>query len=553
VSVPGEHEEVLAAGSAALQRADWAAARACFEAVVDDAEIGEALAGLADALSWLGDLEGSLRCRERAYAEFRRRDEPAHAAMAAVMLCLDYRKQVGNPVVSAGWLARARRLIDDNGIDELRGWLAFASSFDCDDAAAAERLADEALAFARSHGDTDLELCALSQRGVALVKQGLVDEGVRSLDEAMVGSLSGEGSNLDTVVFTSCMMLTSCTDCAEFERALHSIRATVSFTERYGCPFLYAECRIYYGAVLLATGDWPHAEIELLAGLALCEGAVPTLHRLALATLAELRIGQGRIEEAERLVAGLEDQVETVVVIARIHLLRGRAEVAAASLKRRLRVIGGLRLESAQVVELLGEADLALGAPYTAHDRGTELVELGTRLGCEIVRARGERLLGRALAVLDDVDQARAHLDAALVAFARLELRYEAACTRRLLADALVASAPEVAAAEARAALTAFDELGARRDADAAAGLLRTLGVTVARGGPRGRDSLTKRENEVLALLGEGLSNPEIAARLYVSRKTVEHHVARLLAKLGLRNRAEAAAAFARNSRHTDE
>ena len=106
----------------------------------------------------------------------------------------------------------------------------------------------------------------------------------------------------------------------------------------------------------------------------------------------------------------------------------------------------------------------------------------------------------------------------------------------------------EVAGAEARAALSVFEDLGAGRDADAAAALLREFGVRAARTGPKNVGRLTRREQEVLALLGEGLSNPEIARRLFLSRKTVEHHVARILSKLGLRGRAEAAALAARST-----
>jgi DNA-binding CsgD family transcriptional regulator/tetratricopeptide (TPR) repeat protein len=101
--------------------------------------------------------------------------------------------------------------------------------------------------------------------------------------------------------------------------------------------------------------------------------------------------------------------------------------------------------------------------------------------------------------------------------------------------------------AEQREALAILDQLGATPAAQLLRMKMREQGV---RGIPRGsREStrsnsfgLTKRETEVLALLSEGLHNSAIARRLFVSTKTVDHHVSAILAKLGVPSRTEAAA-----------
>ena len=107
-------------------------------------------------------------------------------------------------------------------------------------------------------------------------------------------------------------------------------------------------------------------------------------------------------------------------------------------------------------------------------------------------------------------------------------------------------SVPEVAVDTARHAHTELEALGAVRDADAAAALMRSLGAK-GRAGPRATGLLSKRETEVLRLLAEGRSNRAIGERLFISPKTVEHHVSRIYSKLGLGTRAEAAAYAARH------
>jgi ATP/maltotriose-dependent transcriptional regulator MalT len=521
----------IAEGDAALEAGDWTAARDAFREALALGETPEALNGLGEALWWLGETSASIDYRERAYSGFRARPDPARAVGIALGLSIHYQANVGNAPASSGWLARARRMVDEFALDSYRGWIALFDAGEAGNPVAVEQLSRDALEIARGDRDVDLELCALAQIGSALVSQGRVAEGVALLDEAMAGSLGGEGGAFETIVFTSCNMIGSCTRCAEFERAVQWIRAADRFTREYGCPFLYLFCRVHYGQILFATGEWTEAEAQLTSVMKESQGSQLPLHTFASAAIAELRFAQGRLKEAADLIESFGGRGPAAVAAASLHLARGKPSLAASTARRALDDADPL--ERALLAELLGNAEIALDERASAEARGRELSEQGEALDCELIRARGERLLGYS-------SGARDHLDTALRIFVRLGMPYEVARTQLMLSETTRRTEPEAAEAEARSALAAFEGLDAGRDADAAAALLRELGVKAARSGPKGQGTLTKRETEVLALIAEGLTNPEIAERLYVSRKTVEHHVASILPKLGARNRAEA-------------
>jgi DNA-binding CsgD family transcriptional regulator len=543
---PSADESQLGAGFQAVATGDWRGARDAFSAALAVAEVPEAFFGLANALFWLGDIAGTIANCEKAYAGFRRRGDPVFAAGAALSLVGYNKGYLGNAAAARGWLSRAARIIQSE-VPQLRGELLGATAYLTDDPVESEALARQAVEIGRANGNSDLELMAMHAVGQALVQQGRTEEGMVLLDEAMAGVIGGEGGDPLTVAQMSCMTMVVCGSCFDLERATQWVQSLQGFIDRYGCPFLYAECRTYYGRVLFENGDWSAAEALLIEAISMSEGVFAAPHAFASGTLAELRLAQGRIEDAARVLHGVEGREEAAAAVASLRLEQGEPSVAAAVLRRRLAATSPDRLDVASVTELLGEAEIALGDRGAAIERGRALLALGAANDCHLIVAHGERLLGHALASTD-VPAACRHLETALAAFIQAGIPYRTAQTRLMLAHVLRQDDHAVAGAEARTALSVFEDLGAGRDADAAAALLRDLGVKAARTGPKNLGRLTRREQEVLALLGEGLSNPEIAARLFLSRKTAEHHVARILAKLALRGRAEAAAFAARST-----
>jgi DNA-binding NarL/FixJ family response regulator len=246
------------------------------------------------------------------------------------------------------------------------------------------------------------------------------------------------------------------------------------------------------------------------------------------------------LEEAEQLLRGYEDLPEAVQAMVALHLARGQTALAAARLHRRLNEIGRDNLVAVPLLAQLVEVQLAQPDVGGAAETAESLAAIAARSGQARAEAEAELALGSVRAATDDAS-AREHLDRGLGLFVRLRMPHAAGRVHLALARTLAGTDPDTAVEEARQALRSFEDLDATHDADRAAAFLRSLGVA-GRTGPKLVGQLSKREIEVLRLLGEGLTNAEIAARLFISTKTVATHVGNLFAKLQLRNRAEAAA-----------
>jgi DNA-binding CsgD family transcriptional regulator len=551
-------EHSLVRAESAMSAGDVAGALEAIDAVLTD---GSASTGdIAGARYLLGgihyfddDLDAALDDFGTAYRMFREAGDGCRAARAAMVLAEMHSGSYFQHAVAQGWLARARRLLERVGPCVDWGWFELAliacDRPDVDDLYAS---AERALAIAHEFGDSELEVRALADSGLALVSRGHIQEGVARLDEAMTAILAGEVQEPAVAGMSFCAMLSACERIGDVHRAeewLHVVD-TQMLQPMSGRPrVLHTHCRLAYGAVLSSAGRWDEAERAMLEAIG-PEGSRSLGHRVeATARLAELRLHQGRVDEAAELLAAHEDTLSVCVPLAHVHLRRGEPDLAIAVAQRGLRELVGDVLRAAPLWALVVEAEIERGDLDAAERAAVALNERASATTAPVVRAHADLSLGRVLAARGDHDGAVAALGRVPADLATDARPLLAATARCELASALAAKGDVAGAVvEARAALGTFDRLGAVGQGDRTRALLRRLGAPTGVRAARPADrlsGLTAREGEVLALLREGLTNTEIGARLFISAKTAEHHVGRILTKLGVRTRAEAAAVAA--------
>jgi DNA-binding NarL/FixJ family response regulator len=361
----------------------------------------------------------------------------------------------------------------------------------------------------------------------------------------MAAASAGRVRNVHTLAEAYCNLITACTSAGDWERATEWCELVDEFAREHETAPLYGACRTIHADVLLATGRWDDAERALQTALDVHARYVPQMAAPTVGTLAELRVRQGRLSEAEQLLVGREEHPESLRALAQLRLAQGRPGIAAGLLERGLLAAKGDAVQAAQLLAPLVDAELAQGETGSAEAAARKLAGIAQSSGVAVVEARADLAAARVAVAAQRPDEAAEAARRALAAFGRLAMPYEVAEARLELARSLAHESPELAVEEARAAFTTFRDLGASRARDAAAATMRELG-TATGGLARTPGELTAREREVLDLLALGMSNGEIAGSLVISEKTAGHHVSRILSKLGVRNRAEAAAVAVR-------
>ncbi len=437
-------------------------------------------------------------------------------------------------------------MLDREGPCIERGWvlLGLVGCSVADPAALADQ-AREALDIARALEDTDLECKALADGGLAAISRGDVADGVRMLDEAMAMVSTGEVGYF-TAGQVFCDTVTACErsgDLGRLEAWLDVIdRDEVARPDEMR-PIVFSHCHAAYGTVLCRVGRWTQAETALRLALATSQTGLG-YHRVgSRAALAELRVRQGRLEEARMLLRDCAERVEASYARACLMFAEGRFAECVDVINRALRQFGpDDRTRAVPLLALLVDASLPMDNTEGARDA---LADLEARTGATrgvSFRAFAALARGRVAQAEHEPVVATAAFEEGLSSVAPDRMPLLAAELHLALAR-IPGRSPRLVELDAVAAFELFDRVGAP-EAEQCLAILRRFGrqVSARRRARSPLDELSARELEVLGLLRESLSNPEIAERLFITRKTAEHRVGAVFRKLGLRNRAEAAA-----------
>lgn len=448
----------------------------------------------------------------------------AMAIEAAVRLWTEHRAndglEIGSQAAAAAREAIARTDVgaDDRKrlIDALLGALgaAFDGALQTEDLTTLDQIADEMVQVAPEAG-TEAYLRALHYGGVAMRHLSRYREAARRYREAWVGARQQTLPMLAVESGTGALL--SLLRMGNLKEAREIAVDVDALYERMGRPKIHQVRPLRaVREVMLSTGDWRATVAEL--ELDLLDEADPH-YRLSTHQLIAIwssRIGRTTMaEDVER------------------HIDAGRRDADAAGCPR---CAAEFHLRGAEALARVGRSDLA-----------AEMLEARRATGPVRPLEHAYRGWIAGLAA-GSTDEALASFAETLTRLTSLGLRLEEIWLRLDLSQALSPRDRPGAIEQLHTVTRMARNAGARTEERHAAQDLRRLGARTWRRGPARAAGamddlsvLTAREIEIARAAAAGDSNPEIAERLFLSRRTVEHHLSTILRKLELRNRTELA------------
>jgi class 3 adenylate cyclase len=457
---------------AAVGRQAWRAAYAAFTQV-DPGELSAAdFENYGEAAWWSGKIDEAIAHRERAYAAYTALGDTLGAARMALALSWDYEGK-GSFAVSHGWFATAERLLADVPEAPEHGRLllikAMAAMRAEGDLDASARLFDDAFELAKRVGERDVQMLALSGKGLVLIQHGEIDGGLALLDEASASALCGDvGAFTAGIVY--CMTISACQDVGDYRRAVEWTEAANRWCDTLDVTGFPGACRIHRAEALRLRGDWPAAEAQALAA---CE----ELRDFDQAITANGHYEVGEIRRRRGDLAGAEEAYRKANELGKspqpglslVRLAEGKVEAAAAGVSRALQETEAplfrLRHLPAQVEIAVAAADVKTAR--AAADEAEQIVDAYKIGGRRAQAFDGTVSFARAQILLAERDwnggiaaAKRARDD-----WQGVGAPYETARARALLGLAYRRSGDEHAAeVELEAALATFERLGARPD-----------------------------------------------------------------------------------------
>jgi DNA-binding CsgD family transcriptional regulator len=460
----------------------------------------------------MGDLDTGRKILEDEAARLAESDPP-RAAETLLVATPAYMYTGDNDAMFA-FARRAREIVGDS------------------DARVAE-LADVVLTMARS------ALGKVTEDNMHLFSSPVIDPGAQQPAEIMLGSTHG-------LMFVE-----------RYEDVRRRVDEHVDEARRAG-----AAVRLIYPLALRAelnhrTGRWPAAMADITEAMRLVDETGYDLllagHPIAICSLIEMDAGmfQDARRRAESAAAMGESRgAHTILLwaywaLGRLALLQGDADAAAEMLLRVPQVREQTKWVEPNVTLSdgdLGEALVAAGRLDEARAHAERMRREGEALGRWFPQAAAARTEG----LLAPDDAFEEHFARAAELLEQVPLPHERARTDLLLGiRRRRAGGNEEARASLQRALEAFDRLGAAPWLERTREELRLAGARQAVDRPRDpSEALTAQEWRVAQLVAQGLTNREVAGSLFLSPKTIEHHLSAIYRKLGVRSRTQLARLF---------